>query len=42
MLLWLIDAAGVKPALIVAAKRASLGARSLPGRSKAIREILDV
>jgi len=38
MLLWLIEAAGVKPALITAAKKASSEARSLPGKSKAIRQ----
>lgn len=37
MLLWLIEAAGVEPALISAAKRASSEARTLPAKSSSIR-----
>ena len=40
MLLWLIGAAGVEPALVEAATQASLQARTLPGKSKAIRQLV--
>jgi hypothetical protein len=40
MLLWLIEAAGVEPALVEAAQQASLEARTLPGKSKAIRQLV--
>ena len=38
MLLWLVEAAGVEPALVARAKRAALRETSLPGKSKAVRE----
>lgn len=38
MLLWLVEAARVKPELIAAAKRASSEARTLPGKAAAIRK----
>ena len=40
MYLWLIGAAGVEPALVEAARQASLEARTLPGKSKAIRQLV--
>ena len=40
MLLWLIMAAGVKPALRRAAEQASLREHSLPSKSKAIRQLV--
>lgn len=40
MLLWLIEAVGVEPAVVDAAKQASLQAGTLPGKSKAIRQVV--
>jgi hypothetical protein len=40
MLLWIIEAAGVKPALVKAAKRASASGSTLPEKSAAIRRLV--
>ena len=40
MLLWLVEAAGVEAPLIGAAQQASLQARTLAGKSKAIRQLV--
>lgn len=40
MLLWIIEAAGVKPALVKAANRASASGSTLPEKSAAIRKLV--